>query len=101
MLGTSYSLGVVYLSSQLRSTPDLVGRGSMAWIFNATGSRRVVGIVLLGNGVRVTWPFTVWLVSGSKIMFSAMDPPATLVPSARPVKASLKFPVRISAVGTV
>ena len=58
-------------------------------------------MMLPGNAVRVTWPFTVWLVSGSKIMFSMMDPPAGLVPSVRPVSASLKSPVRILAVGTV
>src|SRR5271157_605748 len=34
-------------------------------------------------------------------MFSMMDPPAGLVPSERPVNASLKSPVRILAVGTV
>src|SRR6516165_308525 len=69
----------------------------------AVGSIRVTGILLPGNGVRTVLPFTTWLVSGSKISFRHTGWPrgsgalhAVLVG----LKAPLKSPARMAAVGT-
>src|SRR5579863_8213785 len=100
--------------------PGAFGIGSMARIASDVVSKRLIGMLLFGNGVRTLAPFTTWVVVGSNI--SAYDkvwpagsttgaPPfvsawgATLHVFVLPLKLVqpevAKSPFRYAAVGTV
>src|SRR5579872_6698527 len=73
----------------------------MFWMICAVGSKRAVGIVLLGNGSRTAAPFTFRVVDGSKISFWQTIWLFGSGPLHVPVMAAAKFPPRCSAVGTI
>src|ERR1700679_3599409 len=79
----------------------MLAAGKKVWRYNATGSIRVMGTLLLGNGLSVILPFTTVLEFGSKIWPTGETEFKPGIGKGPNDSAAPKFPLSWAVVGMV